>query len=66
MHDDTQNVVALVRSNGEKYVFMYPDGDENRKAALRCLGRFASNPDLSFSWYDAAALSLKIRQMKGS
>ena len=29
---------------------------------LRVLGRYASNPDLSFSWYDAAVLSQKIRQ----
>ncbi len=26
------------------------------------LGRYASNPELSFSWYDAAVLSQKIRQ----
>jgi hypothetical protein len=26
------------------------------------LGRFASNPELSFTWYDAAVLSQKIRQ----
>ena len=30
--------------------------------ALRVLGRYASNPELSFSWYDAAVLSQKIRQ----
>ena len=29
---------------------------------LRMLGRYASNPDLSFTWYDAAVLSQKIRQ----
>jgi hypothetical protein len=29
---------------------------------LRTLGRFASNPELSFTWYDAAVLSQKIRQ----
>jgi len=29
---------------------------------LRLLGRYASNPELSFSWYDAAVLSQKIRQ----
>ena len=27
-----------------------------------CLGRYASNPELSFTWYDAAVLSQKIRQ----
>ena len=25
------------------------------------LGRFASNPELSFTWYDAAMLSSRIR-----
>ena len=29
---------------------------------LRVLGRYASNPELSFTWYDAAVLSQKIRQ----
>lgn len=28
------------------------------------LGRYASNPNLSFSWYDAALLSQKMRQEK--
>ncbi len=52
------NVMALVK--GEKrYVFLY---DDNHKAeVLRVLGRFASNPELSFMWYDAAVLSLKVR-----
>ena len=26
------------------------------------LGRYASNPELSFTWYDAAVLSQKIRR----
>jgi hypothetical protein len=29
---------------------------------LRTLGRFASNPELSMTWYDAAVLSQKVRQ----
>jgi hypothetical protein len=53
------NVLALVKGE-ERYVFLFDDG--NRAEALRTLGRFASNPDLSFSWYDAAVLSQKIRQ----
>jgi hypothetical protein len=28
------------------------------------LGRYASNPDLSFTWYDAAMLSQKVRADK--
>jgi hypothetical protein len=53
------NVLALVKG-AERYVFLYDDA--NRAEALRVLGRFASNPDLSFTWYDAAVLSQKIRQ----
>jgi len=53
------NVLALVKG-GERYVFLY-DG-ESRAETLRTLGRFASNPDLNFTWYDAAVLSQKIRQ----
>ena len=53
------NVLALVKGE-ERYVFLFDD--DNRAEALRTLGRFASNPDLTFSWYDAAVLSQKIRQ----
>ena len=53
------NVLALVKGT-ERYVFLYDDA--SRSETLRVLGRFASNPDLSFSWYDAAVLSQKIRQ----
>jgi len=53
------NVLALVKGS-ERYVFLYDD--ESRAETLRALGRFASNPDLSFTWYDAAVLSQKIRQ----
>ena len=53
------NVLALVKG-GERYIFLYDDA--SRSEALRVLGRYASNPELSFSWYDAAVLSQKIRQ----
>lgn len=53
------NVLALVKGT-ERYVFLYDDA--NRAETLRMLGRFASNPELSFTWYDAAVLSQKIRQ----
>ena len=58
MSDDI-NVLALVKGK-ERYIFLFDD--ERRAETLRTLGRFASNPDLSFSWYDAAVLSQKIRQ----
>lgn len=53
------NVLALVKGS-ERYVFLYDD--TSRAETLRTLGRFASNPELSFTWYDAAVLSQKIRQ----
>jgi len=52
-------VIALIKG-GEHYVFLY--SDDHRAETLRLLGRYASNPELSFSWYDAAVLSQKIRQ----
>jgi hypothetical protein len=60
-HPVTQdiNVLALVKGE-ERYIFLFDD--EHRSEALRTLGRFASNPELSFSWYDAAVLSQRIRQ----
>ena len=57
------NVLALVKGE-ERYVFLYDDN--NRAETLRQLGRFASNPELSFTWYDAAVLSQKIRQQSAS
>jgi hypothetical protein len=53
------NVLALVKG-AERYVFLYDDA--SRAETLRTLGRYASNPELSFTWYDAAVLSQKIRQ----
>ena len=53
------NVLALVKGS-ERYVFLYDDS--RRAETLRVLGRYASNPELSFTWYDAAVLSQKIRQ----
>ena len=59
MNDDDINVLALVKGS-ERYIFLF---DDNQRAeALRMLGRYASDPELSFTWYDAAVLSQKVRQ----
>ncbi|HBE70809.1 MAG TPA: hypothetical protein DDW52_21905 [Planctomycetaceae bacterium] len=58
--DQEINVLALVKGE-ERYVFLY--NDENRVETLRTLGRYAANPELSFSWYDAAVMSKKIRDI---
>jgi hypothetical protein len=53
------NVLALMKGE-EQYIFLFDD--KNRTETLRMLGRYAANPGLSFSWYDAAVLSERIRQ----
>lgn len=52
------NVLALVKGE-ERFLFLFDD--QNRDQTLRQLARFAANPELDFTWYDAAMLSRKIR-----
>ena len=54
------NVLAMIKGE-ERYVFLYDD--KNRVETLRTLGRYAADPELSFTWYDAAVMSKKIREM---
>ena len=61
--DQEINVLALVKGT-ERFVFLFDD--ESRSETLTMLARYASNPDLSFTWYDAATLSQKIRQEPSS
>ncbi len=53
------NVLALVKGS-ERYVFLYDDS--SRAETLPTMGQYGSNPELSFTWYDAAVLSQKVRQ----
>lgn len=56
---DSTSIIALVKGS-ERYVFLY---DEHHRAdVLNRFGRFASNPELSFTWYDAAVLAKKVRE----
>lgn len=51
-------IITLHRTRREHFILYYPD--ERRRDAQRQLGRWASHPDLDFSWYDAANGSQKI------
>jgi hypothetical protein len=53
------NILALVRGH-EKYVWLYRD--DQLSDLQRSFGRAASNPDLSFTWHDAAICSQRARQ----
>ena len=57
------NVLALLK-DGERYVFLYDD--RSLPQLLQTLGRYAADPELSFSWYDAAVLSQKVRRLQQS
>jgi hypothetical protein len=57
------NVLALMK-NGERYVFLYDDNSV--ETLLQTLGRYASDPELSFSWYDAAVLSQRVQGQPAS
>ena len=57
----SMNVLALVKDS-ERYVFLY---DEDSAASLlQTLGKYAADKDLSFTWYDAAVLSQKVRKLR--
>jgi hypothetical protein len=55
------NVLALLK-DGERFVFLYDD--HSLPQLLQTLGRYAADPELSFSWYDAAVLSQKVRRLQ--
>jgi len=55
------NVLALVKDS-ERYVFLYDDKSPND--LLQILGQYAADPELSFTWYDAAVLSQKVRRLR--
>lgn len=57
----TVNVLALVKDN-QRYVFLFDD--ESYDQLLCQLGESASDEELNFSWYDAAVLSQRVRQMR--
>lgn len=50
--------VSLTKGD-ERYVLMFDAA--NRAEALRMLGRWAGDPQLSLTWYDCAILSKEIR-----
>ena len=55
-----KNCVAIVK-DADRYIFLYDN--ESAPALMQALGRFAGDPDLSLTWYDAAVLSQKVRRM---
>lgn len=57
------NILAMTKGK-ERYIFLWDDSAEQRLLLLKWLGRLASNKELSFSWYDAAVMSIRVRQVE--
>lgn len=57
------NVLALVK-DGERFIFLYDD--RSTPQLLQTLGKYAADPEYSFTWYDAAVLSQKVRRLQES
>lgn len=55
------NVLAIVKET-ERFVFLYDD--DSVATLLKTFGKFAADPSLSFTWYDAALLSQKVRTLR--
>ena len=48
-----------LRKGRETFVFKYTEA--TKPELLRTFGRFAADPDIWFTWYDAAVCSSKVR-----
>lgn len=59
--DSSVNVIALVK-DGERYVFLFDE--ESAPQLLQTLGHHAADPEMNFTWYDAAVLSQKVRRLQ--
>ena len=59
----SEDVNILALSKGvHRYIFVY--SDDRKKELLRQFGKFASNEELNFTWYDAAVLAKKVREVQ--
>lgn len=56
------NVLALIKGT-ERYVFVYDD--DSRPALLEAFQSIAADPELTFTWHDAAVLTEKAREQTG-
>lgn len=63
MRSNLKNQIVLVK-DGERYLFLFDEASQ--KTVLRVFGKFASDPQLNFSWYDAAVLARKVRTLAGA
>lgn len=56
----SMNVLALVRDE-HRFVFLYDD--KSIDTMLATLSTYANDPELDFTWYDAAMLAQRVRAL---
>jgi hypothetical protein len=54
------NVVAICKGE-QRFVFIFDD--ESLPEALKTVGKYAADPEMPFSWYDAAIVSQRMRNL---
>jgi hypothetical protein len=57
------NILSLIKGD-EKYIFIFDS--KNISNVLRKFGQFSANKELSFSWFDAATLSERVKNLASS
>ena len=59
------HITSLIKpatEHGPIEVYLWIWNEPNRCEVARSLGRFASNPELSLTWLDAARISQKLKE----
>ena len=60
--EDTEDIVVIALVKGrESYTWSFKASRCNE--AIRTTGRMASDPELSFTWYDAVVVASKMRKL---
>jgi hypothetical protein len=54
-------VFCLIKER-DRFHFVFDESPASLRALLGTFGVFASDPDLDFTWYDAALLSARVRE----
>ncbi len=54
------NVLAMVREE-HRFVFLYDD--QSVETVLATLSQYAMDPDLEFTWYDAAMMAQRVKRL---
>jgi len=59
------NVIAIVKDI-ERFIFLYDDSANSINLLFQQMGIMAADSESSFTWYDAAVMSQKVRKLSES